>query len=164
MLKAPHPFAMTTLFLKFSLNNYLPFPGMKFSYKNNLLELRKLASDIQTFSTSYKLPQEIVYALNLCLDEVLTNIISYGLKEKSEDCPINLELIVVDNQVVATMSDPGIPFNPLKSRSSCPDIQSPLEDRNIGGLGVYFLEQYMDKIEYNRENDNNVLTLTKYIN
>lgn len=136
---------------------------MQFSYTNNLSELKKLASDIESFAITYQLPPKIIYALNLCLDEVLTNIISYGLDNKLEDPTIQLDLSFNNNQVIAKISDPGIPFNPLKTAPPAPDTHSSIEDRNIGGLGVYFLEQYMDNVEYNRSDNHNILTLIKNI-
>lgn len=134
---------------------------MKFTYTNNISELKKLASDIEVFSETYKLEPKIIFALNLCLDEVLTNIISYGLNEKIKNPIIELDLSLNNNQVIATISDPGVAFNPLKTIEAPPDIASSIEDRSIGGLGVYFLEQYMDNVEYKRENNLNILTLTK---
>lgn len=136
---------------------------MKLFYKNNFSSLTKLASDIEAFSTQNNIPQAVTYALNLCLDEVLTNIISYGRKNKSQDCQIEMDLITSDNQIIATMRDTGIPFNPLENAPNYPNLRSSIEDRCVGGLGVYFLEQYMDKVEYKRLNNQNVLTLTKFI-
>lgn len=136
---------------------------MQFSYTNNLSELKKLASDIEVFAETYQIPPKIIYALNLCLDEVLTNAISYGLKDKLKNATIQLDLSFNNNQVIAIISDTGIPFNPLKAAQIAPDTHSSIENRDIGGLGVYFLEQYMDKVEYNRIDDRNVLTLIKKI-
>lgn len=136
---------------------------MKFTYTNNITELKKLASDIEVFAETFQLEPKVIYALNLCLDEILTNIISYGLNEKIKDPIIELDLSLNSNQVIATISDPGVAFNPLKTIDDVPDIDSPIEDRPIGGLGVYFLEQYMDHVEYNRNNNLNVLRLIKKV-
>lgn len=136
---------------------------MKLFYKNNFSSLTKLASDIEAYAIQNNIPQAVTYALNLCLDEVLTNIISYGRKNKTQDCQIEMDLATSDNQVIATMRDTGIPFNPLENAPNHPNLRSTIEDRSVGGLGVYFLEQYMDKVEYRRENNQNVLTLTKLI-
>ncbi|PWU06554.1 MAG: ATP-binding protein [Verrucomicrobia bacterium] len=136
---------------------------MKFSYSNNIAELKKLASDIEVFAETFQLEPKVIYALNLCLDEILTNIISYGLKDQKDHPTIELELTRDNNQITATISDPGIPFNPLKALQTVPDTSSKIEDRCIGGLGVYFLEQYMDNVQYSRKDNLNVLTLTKNI-
>lgn len=74
-----------------------------------------------------------------------------------------MDLSISNNQVIAIICDTGIPFNPLENAPTPPDLRSSIEERCIGGLGVYFLEQYMDKVEYKRENNQNVLTLIKYI-
>lgn len=134
---------------------------MQFSYTNSFSELKKLASDIEVFAETYKIPPKPIYALNLCLDEVITNIISYGFKEKPKDSTIQLDLSLHNNQITAVVSDLGIPFNPLTQAS--PDTISSLENRDIGGLGLYFLDQYMDKVEYKRKDDHNILTLIKNI-
>lgn len=136
---------------------------MQFSYTNNISELKKLASDIETFAETYQLKPKVIYALNLCLDEVLTNIISYGLKECAPNSKIQLELKINNNHIMAIISDPGVPFDPLQLIDDLPDTSSSIEDRTIGGLGVYFLEQYMDKVDYERKGNLNVLTLTKNI-
>lgn len=137
---------------------------MKLFYKDNFSSLTQLASDIEVFSSKNHIPQATTYALNLCLDEVLTNIISYGRKNKSQNCHIEIDLSVSNNRVIAIVRDTGIPFNPIQNSPSSPNLRLPIEDRSVGGLGVYFLEQYMDKVEYKREHNQNVLTLTKLIN
>lgn len=135
---------------------------MKLSYQNNLSSLAQLASDIENFSTQNEVPPAASYALNLCLDEVLTNIIVYN-KNNSNSSIIEIELSKSNNQITATIRDSGTPFNPLENLPSPPDLSSPIEDRPIGGLGVYFLEQYMDNVQYKHENNHNILTLTKHI-
>lgn len=136
---------------------------MKLFYKNNFSSLEKLASDIEAYSRKNHIPEAATYALNLCLDELLTNIISYGRKDNAQDSQIEMDLSSSNNQVIATMRDAGVPFNPLENCPTSPDTHSPIEERPIGGLGVYFLEQYMDKVEYKRENNQNVITLTKNV-
>ena len=136
---------------------------MKLFYNNNLSSLKKLASDIESFSLHNSIPPAVSYALNLCLDEVLTNVISYSTKNNPLNPPIEMDLSTANNSLSATIRDSGPPFNPLNTPPPS-HLSSPLEDRPIGGLGIYFLEQYMDKVEYKRENDHNILILTKYIN
>lgn len=137
---------------------------MKYTYKNDLSELNKLAEDIKSFCKSEEISQKITYEFNLCLDEILTNIISYGLKEipKGQE-KITLDLILQNNQVTAIMEDNAIPYNPLNEKNRNPDITSGVDKREIGGLGIYFLEQYMDKVEYQHFDGKNRLTLTKKI-
>lgn len=137
---------------------------MKYFYKTDLKELEKLAKDVDQFIQAYHLNDEVKYALNLCLDEVLTNIISYGMKEKStKDARIELELEKNNTHIQAIFRDNGIPYDPLNEKNLHPDINTSIEDRQIGGLGVYFLDQYMDNVEYKYIGDCNILTLIKNI-
>lgn len=137
---------------------------MKLFYKNSLSSLTKLASDIEAYSIQHHVPPAVTYALNLCLDELLTNVISYGQNDNPLHSQIEITLSNSNNQITAVMRDSGRPFNPLENAPTPPDPHSSIEDRPIGGLGVYFIEQYMDKVEYKREKNKNVITLTKYIN
>lgn len=134
---------------------------MKLFYKNNISSLNKLASDIEIYAKENNIPPAVAYALNLCLDEVLTNIISYSLKGNHKDSSIEMDLSISDNQIVATMYDNGYPFNPLENSPRNPDTYSRVEERPIGGLGIYFIEQYMDKVEYKRDKNKNILKLSK---
>ena len=60
-----------------------------------------------------------------------------------------------------TFTDTGRPFDPLQADD--PDTKVPLSERKIGGLGIFVVKKMMDKVEYRRENDRNILTLTKCI-
>lgn len=133
--------------------------SMKLTYQCDLKELKKLAQDILKFASDSKLQEKTTYALNLCLDEVITNIISYGFKN-SPKSNIDLVLSINDGVIIAKITDKGDPFNPLKDthkKKLRPDAS--IEDRAIGGLGVYFLHKYMDQIMYERNEGRNVLTL-----
>lgn len=132
---------------------------MKCFYQNNLKELEKLATDIKEFSNKEGLTEEMLYALNLCLDEVVTNIISYSESDTSD--PIELHLTNDGNSVTATVKDSGKPFNPILESKKDHGVHEKLEKRIPGGLGTYFLDQYMDEIHYKRENNQNILTLKK---
>ena len=57
------------------------------------------------------------------------------------------------------MEDCGIPFNPVEAEA--PDLQSGLEERAIGGMGIHIVKNIMDDIKYERKGDKNILTLTK---
>ena len=55
--------------------------------------------------------------------------------------------------------DKGIPYNPLEKED--PDISLSAGEREIGGLGIYMVKQYMDKVEYRYEEGYNILTIEK---
>ncbi|WP_309380007.1 ATP-binding protein [Cerasicoccus frondis] len=132
---------------------------MHFTYHNDLSELEKLAADLETFGDEHMVNPAVVHAFNLCLDEILTNIISYGFEDGS-DHRVDLDIEMQDDLVVAKMTDNGKEFNPLTDAKD-PDLDAAIEDREIGGLGIFFLKQMMDELEYEHVNGCNCLTMKK---
>ena len=66
-----------------------------------------------------------------------------------------------DGLLKIVITDNGIPFNPLETRE--PDITLPLEERPIGGLGIFLVKQLMTDVRYDRSEGKNRLTMTKEI-
>lgn len=132
---------------------------MRFTYLNQLSELEKLAGDLESFGEKEDLNPAVVNAFNLCLDEILTNIISYGFEDEGEH-EIVLDMGREGDWITAVMEDPGKEFNPLTDAKD-PDLEAELEDREIGGLGIFFLKQMMDELTYERVGDRNRLTMKK---
>jgi len=135
---------------------------MKLTYQSNIDELQKLSDDIAVFAEKHHLDEHVVFALNLCLDEALTNIIIHGLSHQENE-RIEIDLVLKEDCVIATISDNGVPFNPLTNMDKHPDTEAEIEQRDIGGLGFFLIEKYMDNIEYRRKGDQNILTMTKNI-
>ena len=94
--------------------------------------------------------------IELASEEVMVNTISHGLKGVGE---IELEVNLYQFGVEITFSDTGPPFNPLKREDFNPDLE--LEERQIGGLGIHFIRECMDEIEYERQENQNLLKLKK---
>jgi len=132
---------------------------MRFTYRNDLSELEKLARDLESFGEEHAVNPAVVHAFNLCLDEILTNIVSYGFEDGSEH-EIHLDLTEKDEVVTATLVDEGKPFNPLTDAKD-PDLDASVEDREIGGLGIFFMKQMMDAVDYERVDGRNCLTMSK---
>jgi anti-sigma regulatory factor (Ser/Thr protein kinase) len=96
--------------------------------------------------------------VRLASEEALVNVINYAYPNKCG----NIEIACVKDEkgLLLEIIDWGIPFNPLLLPE--PDIKSPMENRKIGGLGIYMVRSIMDRVDYRREEDKNVLTLIKY--
>lgn len=128
--------------------------------KNNLHEIQRLAREITNFSEDNNLSKQIANDLNLCLEEVVTNIISYGYKDSAiHDIIVNLRLN--DNEIEIEVIDDALAFDPLINPE--PDIKKPLEERPIGGLGIFLVKKLTDEIKYIREKNHNVLKMKKKI-
>lgn len=97
--------------------------------------------------------------IKLASEEVLVNIINYAYPDKEGN--IEISYILNDNKSLKIeIVDWGVAFDPLSLPE--PDINAPLEDREIGGLGVYLVRNIMDEVNYKREEDRNILTFVKY--
>jgi anti-sigma regulatory factor (Ser/Thr protein kinase) len=103
-----------------------------------------------------RLAPELVYRLNLVLEEMITNVISYGYDDSSEH-EISVRLSWKHPYMKLEVEDDGRSFNPLGA--SPPDTRKPLAERQVGGLGIHFVREMMDEVEYRRENDKNLLVL-----
>ncbi len=129
-----------------------------FVLENNLAELERLAEYVEQFGEAHCLSPKDVFQVNLALDEVVTNVISYGY-EDSENHKITVTLVLTDGILRITVIDDGKVFNPLHIPS--PDFCTPLEDKEIGGLGFHFVRKVMKHIAYERSGNQNFLTLDK---
>ena len=134
--------------------------NIKFELKNDIKELGKLCLILERFGDSHGFTQKAVFEINLVMEEVFTNIIQYGFTGKAEHV-IHISVSFGDSAVVIRIEDDGIPFNPLKTAP--PDLDCTIEERDVGGLGIHLIKQYMDDIEYQRMGELNVLTIKKNI-
>jgi len=132
---------------------------MRLTYRNDLAELDRIAADLAAFATQHSLGADTAHVFNLCLDEIFTNIVSYGYTDKNAH-EVFLELTVTPVEVTAVIRDDARPFDPL-TEAPAPDFDSPIEDRRIGGLGVHFLKTLMTRVAYRREGDWNVLEMAR---
>lgn len=131
---------------------------LKIVLANQLPEILRLAEAVEEFFSRHALAGKLSYPLNLALDEIITNIISYGFPNGGRS-EIEVDLFLDDNKIVARVLDRGRPFNPLDR--SGPDLESGVDERKLGGLGVHFAQTLMDEVDYWRQSDKNCLLLVK---
>lgn len=98
--------------------------------------------------------------MRLVLDELLTNVISYGYSDRDEHL-IEVDLTLEDGVLRVRIEDDGAPFNPL--HAPAPDTHCPTEDRHIGGLGIHLVTSLMDHVAYERAAEKNRLIMEKRI-
>lgn len=131
-----------------------------FVLKNDLAELKDLCQHCEQLGQSFGLPERFVFQTNLALDELFTNIVSYGFKDQKEH---HIAItITVDHKVLTLhIEDDGVPFDPVHAPE--PDLTCSMEDTKVGGLGIHLIKNIMDEISYKRVNGKNVLILTKHL-
>lgn len=129
--------------------------------KNSLSELERLSLALEEFGDSHHLPLKTIMDVNLALDEIFTNIVSYGFEDHDEHL-INIHLLIEGKELNIRVEDDGLPFNPLEVPE--PDLNVPLEERKTGGLGIHLARKMVDELKYERQQGKNVLLLKKKLN
>jgi anti-sigma regulatory factor (Ser/Thr protein kinase) len=98
-------------------------------------------------------------AIMIAGEEIFVNVIRHAYVEKRGDVVVTLA--ARDREIEITLSDTGPAFNPLTVAE--PDLDRPLEERNVGGLGIVLVRKLMDTVRYERREGTNMLTLTKRV-
>ena len=129
-----------------------------FELKSNLSELDNLCRHLETFGQKTGLSKKFVFEVNLVLDELFTNIISYGFDDGCEHV-IKVTITPENGGLCLYIEDDGKPFNPVEFE--VPDVSCSIEECKIGGLGIHIIRKLMDDICYERCEDKNVLKLKK---
>lgn len=126
--------------------------------RNNLAEIGKLRQELDNFGQALGLSSKTQSELNLILEEVVTNVISYAYRDARQH-KILVKAELRDAELVIEVEDDGDPFNPLQVPS--PDLESPLEQRKVGGLGLHLVREFTNSMEYFREEEKNRLIVRK---
>ena len=133
---------------------------LEISLANELQEVAGAAARIDSWCESNALSPDIAYAVNLSIDEILTNTISYGYDDE-EPHRIDIVVRLESDEMVIVIADDSRAFDPTATPD--PDLEASLEERDVGGLGLFLVHQMMDRVQYERVDERNVVTLTKRV-
>ncbi|MBO4449484.1 MAG: ATP-binding protein [Clostridiales bacterium] len=97
--------------------------------------------------------------LDLAVEEIFVNIAQYSYGSKSGPVTIRISHSEDHSQVTITFTDSGLPYDPLARED--PDVTLPVEERQIGGLGIFLIKKYMDDVRYRFADGKNNLTIVK---
>ena len=128
--------------------------------ENDLSEISKLAVFVDELGKELSLTPELIFNLNLVLEEAVSNVILYAYGEEKHK-EISLMAKISDGNLVFVLTDSGKEFDPTEVPDA--DITLSAEERVIGGLGIYLIRQIMNKVEYQRIDKRNVLTMRKQL-
>lgn len=106
-------------------------------------------------------PMKTMMQINIAIDEIFGNIAHYAYYPKVGQATIQMEIDQNPLSVNLTFIDSGVPFNPLLKES--PNTKLSVEDRKVGGLGIYIVKKSMDKLSYQYKDKKNILTISKRI-
>lgn len=143
-----------------------------FSYKplhkelvilNDIKELEKLHNFMTEIQDVIQMPQDDMTMVKVAIDEAATNVVRYAYTAEKQ--PISILAETCGWKLIFTISDQGVPFNPLEYNQPANEINPDnIENIVIGGLGISIIKDSFDELEYKYENNSNILILKKTLN
>ncbi|MGB4066860.1 MAG: anti-sigma factor antagonist [Nitrospira sp.] len=128
---------------------------------NQLIAIPDLQMDFEQYVAQWETAKPLIPTLNMALDDLLNNVVQYAFPNDPTEHHIEVEGEVRDTCVIFTITDDGIPFNPLTVAP--PDLSLLLHEREIGGLGIHLVRSMFDEVSYHRTVGRNVLTVKKQL-
>lgn len=128
---------------------------------NKIEEIGKLEPFIEQIGERLSLAPDLVFNLNLVLEEAVSNVINYAYPHQ-EGKEINIQASLMNDNLIFVITDSGVAFDPTLVPEA--DITLSAEERPIGGLGIFIIKQIMNEVNYQRIDGKNVFTLKKFIN
>ncbi|MGZ8364968.1 MAG: anti-sigma factor antagonist [Nitrospira sp.] len=126
---------------------------------NQLMAIPDLQMAFEQYVAQWEGGKPLIPTLNMALDDLLNNVVQYAFPHDPTEHHIEVEGEVRDTWVILTITDDGIPFNPLTVAP--PDLSLLLHEREIGGLGIHLVRSMFDEVSYHRNVGRNVLTVKK---
>ena len=131
--------------------------------KNDSYELGRLAAAFDEFADRHRVGDKARFQLQLCLEEMVLNVINYGFDDDREhEIHVDFEFQIDSRSMTVNILDDGRRFDPLEQAPE-PDLDATLEERTVGGLGVHFVREFMDDASYCHAEGMNRLTMTKNV-
>jgi len=127
---------------------------------NNISELERIHLTVEELLNKWEIPAAMGFTLDLVLEEAFTNVVKYAFGDDQAH-EILLEFEKTDQLLEIRLIDDGLSYDPTQKAD--PDIEAPVEDRQVGGLGIFLIKQFMDSVDYQRKDNKNYLILTKQI-
>ena len=120
--------------------------------------LQYIQGSVEELGQRESWPDSLTFKVNLVLEELGLNILSYGGEAEDLNPEIEIVLISEEDSLTIEVVDDGRPFNPLQDTET-PDVEAMIGDRPIGGLGVHLVKTLMDDLSYERAAGKNHLTM-----
>lgn len=132
---------------------------LEISIANDREAIPEIVGAVTALIEENGLAPDIAYAIELAIDELVTNAISYGYPDGGAGT-VTVEVAIERDRIVLVVRDDGIAFDPL-AQAPEPTLEGNVEDRPVGGLGLHLVEAMMDEVAYERRNGENRLTCVK---
>lgn len=121
-------------------------------------ELSVITAAVEQFGDAEKWPSDMIFQINLVIEELGLNIMTHGKTKDLEK--IEITLTAEGESLTVEIVDNGHPFDPT-SEAPEPDLDVELGERTIGGLGIHIVRSLVDNLRYRRQGGRNHVTLVK---
>ncbi len=126
--------------------------GLALTLETRPEELDRLTAAVELLAEQDNWPAPLTFKVNLVLEELVLNVINYAYDEIGHQ--VEVQLTCNEEDLVIEITDEGKPFDPLHDAPD-PDMESPMEERRIGGLGVYLVRTMTSEMQYRRQDGRN---------
>jgi sigma-B regulation protein RsbU (phosphoserine phosphatase) len=127
---------------------------------NKLGELNRLVANLEQIAEEWEIPAKVSMELNLILEELFTNIVFYAFDDSRDHEIVLTYTRPSENSIQVQIEDDGKKFNLLEKETS-DTVNHPVEDRQIGGLGIHFVKKLVNEIRYERRDGKNIVILIR---
>jgi sigma-B regulation protein RsbU (phosphoserine phosphatase) len=134
-------------------------PVFRQTMPNQLIAIPVLQTAFEHYVAQWEGAKPLIPTFNMALDDLLSNVVQYGFPNDPAEHSIEVQGEVYEDFVKLTITDDGIPFNPLTVKT--PDLSLPLHESKIGGLGIHLVRSMFDEVSYHRTVGHNVVTIKK---
>ncbi len=128
--------------------------------ENQIAQLSLLRQAAETCFSKWNINPSLEMPVQLAIEEAFTNIVNYGYKDQLSHT-IEVVFYLTDDTLHIRFTDDGIAYDPTAKDD--PDTAMPASERPIGGLGIFLIKKLMDRVEYQRTDNQNILTLIKQL-
>ena len=120
--------------------------------------IHKLIEAVEEFGLEQGWTPKLLFQTQLVLEELVINVINHGFRKSGQS--LEVRILSSPQSLRIDLADDAWPFNPLSDTPEA-DLETALEDRPVGGLGVHLVRTMMDELRYVREDGKNHLTLIR---
>lgn len=132
---------------------------MKFRLDDQAESVSRLVEQIEMALMAEGVPMKTIFAVNLCVEELVVNIINHGYGgAAAPDVEVDVER--QEQRLIIDISDGAAAFDPMTEAAE-PDTDAEIDDRPIGGLGIHLVKRLTDEMSYRRVNGRNHVRLVK---
>ncbi len=121
----------------------------------------KVTEFVDSILEECECPVKVQMQIDVAIDELMSNIAYYAYSQGTGEVVVRAEVSDAPKTVALTFIDSGIQYDPLKKKD--PDVSLPVEEREIGGLGIFIVKKTMDDVSYEYRDGQNILTIRKIL-